>query len=353
MMLIEVANNIKKLRSQGYNYNFRLTDGFFVRWGITPDDDPDFSPYGPELLDIEVSTICHGVNGKPCPWCYKSNTAKGKNMSFDTFKIILDKIPLTLTQTAFGVGDLNGNPDLWKMMEYCRTNPRNKVIPNLTINGWKLTPEDAGKLSKVCGAVSVSRYPPKDVCYDAVKLLTGSGLKQTNIHMLVAEETYEDCIEVLNDFHTDPRLSSLNAIVFLILKPKGKRNAFHRMSDEKFNNLVKTALELKVPMGFDSCSAYRFLNGVRGHKEFERFKMFAEPCESGIFSSYINVDGIFFPCSFVEGEKEWKEGIDVVRCENFLKDIWCHKKTKQFRDGLIDSALKNDLGCRMCPQFLI
>jgi len=147
--IVSVENGVKKARSHGYNYNFRYSDGFFMRWGSSFDDDPLCAP-SPEILDIEISTVCSGINNKPCSHCYKSNTSKGKNMTFETFKIIFDKFPIILTQIAFGIGNLDANPDLWKMMEYCRNNEKNIVIPNITINGWKLTEKDAGKLARVC-----------------------------------------------------------------------------------------------------------------------------------------------------------------------------------------------------------
>ena len=81
------TDKMKIVRSPDYNYNFNKSTGFFMRWGKTMDDDPDFAP-APEILDIEVSTVC----GQGCHFCYKSNTAKGENMSFETFKTIFDKI---------------------------------------------------------------------------------------------------------------------------------------------------------------------------------------------------------------------------------------------------------------------
>ena len=71
-----------------YNFSFMKSNGFFQRWGKTKKHDPQFSPIGCEILDIEVSTICDGG----CPWCYKGNTKNGKNMSLETFKLILDKM---------------------------------------------------------------------------------------------------------------------------------------------------------------------------------------------------------------------------------------------------------------------
>ena len=91
---------IKVFKSLEYHFVFDMSNGFFARWGKNKEDDPEFSPFGPEILDLELSTICH----RGCKFCYKSNMAQGKNMSFDTFKIIFDKFPKQLTQIAFGVG---------------------------------------------------------------------------------------------------------------------------------------------------------------------------------------------------------------------------------------------------------
>lgn len=56
---------IKIFTSKDYNYVFNTETGAFARWGATKAEDPDFSPYGPEILDIEISTVCH----QGCSFC--------------------------------------------------------------------------------------------------------------------------------------------------------------------------------------------------------------------------------------------------------------------------------------------
>ncbi len=116
--MIVIYSNWKYFRSEGYSYDFNLKSGLFFRWGRTKNDDPQYSRYGPEILDFEITEICKGpknAEGKHtlCPFCYKGNTPnKGKNTSFDTFKKVLDKMPPTLTQIAFGVdAQAESNPD--------------------------------------------------------------------------------------------------------------------------------------------------------------------------------------------------------------------------------------------------
>ena len=109
------------------------------------------------------------------------------------------------------------------------------------------------------------------------------------------------------------------------------------------------ALSNNITIGFDSCSAPLFLHSVKGHPNFKKFEMVCEACESSLFSSYINVDGVYFPCSFTEGEKFL--GVDVVNCKNFLKDVWFDKGTKQFRDLLTTQDNKLSKTLRKCPVF--
>lgn len=341
------SKRVKLCKSFDYNFYFDKETGFFARWGKTKKDDPIYAP-APEIADIEITTKCEGVNGKVCSFCYKSNTPNGKNMSFETFKKVFDKINRTkiLTQIAFGADShATSNPDLWRMMEYCR---ENGVVPNITVA--QISNEIADKLAKYCGAVAVSRYDDKDVCYDTVKKLTDRGMGQINIHCMISSETYDNALETLRDRLTDPRLNKLNAIVFLSLKQKGRGEKFTPLSQKKFKEIVDFSLKNKIDIGFDSCSAFKFLKSVENHENYENFLMSSEPCESSAFSVYCSVDGEFFPCSFAENG-EFGRGLDIANCDNFLKDIWQHPKTIEFRNRLLDSENKNELKCRECILF--
>jgi MoaA/NifB/PqqE/SkfB family radical SAM enzyme len=95
-----------------------------MRWGKTKEDDPNYSEFGPEIVDIEISEVCtHG-----CTFCYKSNIKVGRNMSLDTYKEVLKKLPKTVTQIAFGIGDIDGNPDLFPILAAHKSRHR----PNIT-----------------------------------------------------------------------------------------------------------------------------------------------------------------------------------------------------------------------------
>ena len=306
-----------------------MKNGFFARWGKTIEDDPDFSPVGPELLDIEISTICHGG----CPHCYKGNIIDGRNMSFKTFKQMFKKFPKNLTQIAFGIGDIDGNPDLWKIMKYTR---KQNVIPNITINGFRFNKKYAKKLANVCGAVAVSHYTD-DSCFNAIQMLSDARLEQVNIHKVVALETFKSCMDLFQKVESEPRLKGLNAIVLLGLKQKGRGVQYNPLEQEEFRILINYGMALKVPLGFDSCSAHKFLEAIKGRKDYEQLEMLVEPCESSCFSYYINVDGVAYPCSFLEGEEGYV-GLDILESDDFLNDIWFSKSVKDFRKALIQNS---------------
>lgn len=234
------------------------------------------------------------------------------------------------------------NPDLFFIMQHCR---ENKIVPNITINGDNLTDEIADNLAKYCGAVAVSCYD-FDICFNAVKKLTDLGMTQVNIHMLLAEETYDKCFELMQKSKTDERLVNLNAIVFLWLKPKGVRNDFNKLTSlEKYKKLVDYALDKQLKIGFDSCSANSFLKAIkdRPRKERKMLETMVEPCESTLFSYYIDVNGVGYPCSFCAGESAYK-GVDILKSNDFLNEVWFAEETQKFR-------VENLANCRDCVAF--
>jgi len=342
------TDKVKVLKSENYNFLFNKSDGFFARYGKTAEDDGDLNVSLPEIIDMEISTACHGV-GTPCKFCYKSNTSKGEYMNFETFKKVFAKLPSSITQLAAGIGDIDSNPDIWKIFEYCR---ENSVIPNVTINGARMTSEYFDNLATYCGAVAVSVYD-KNLTYNAIKELTDRGMKQINIHFMISEQSIYTAYEVINDMQTDSRLSKMNAIVFLSLKQKGNaKTGFTQLPQDKFNDLCKYAISKKIRFGFDSCSSRKYYNYLDSDdsltKEFkEQMNQCIEPCESSIYSSYVNVNGDYFPCSFCEGvNDEWKNGLSILECNDFLTDIWNNEKTKNFKKKLLSCN-------RDCPIYKI
>jgi len=336
--MLTIKDDVKSFRSSDYNYSFNMKTGFFIRWGKTLQDDPIMAPF-PEILDLEISAggDCLGK----CTWCYKGNGVSKDptyNMSFEDFKTIFHKINKgnTLTQIAFGIMNISTNPDFFKMMKYSR---EHNVIPNYTCHGLDVTDEYAKKTAELCGAVSVSLVGEES--YNSIKKFIQHGCKQVNIHYVINLENYDTTFSIVDRIASDEELKKINAIVFLQYKPKG-RNAgkFHSLTDpNKYKKLIKYCQEKGVGVGFDSCSAHIYSQTLDENEKINN--VFAEPCESKIFSFYTNCKGVGYACSFVEGVEE---GIDVLHCNDFFDDVWNNPISKEWREKL----LKNE---RKCPIY--
>lgn len=356
-MLFFETREEKQFRSSNYNYNFNKINGYFERWGKTKKDDPEFSSYGPEILDIEISTSLHkipeqlkhrvvydgGCKGN-CPFCYKPNGHYPTyNMTLEEFKIILNKMGPQLTQLAFGVMNLDSNPDLFDMAKYAR---ENGIIPNITIHGLdEMNSVLAKKMKETFGAVAVSWYN-KEKTYDTVKALTDAGMDKVNIHFMLSTETLINAYTAIEDIENDSRLEKLNAIVFLSLKQKGRGSSMTPVHFRDFKKFSLHLLNRKSRFGFDSCTANKFLLAIKNHPMYSQIETMTEPCESGLFSSYVNSFGEFFPCSFSEGVGNWKDGISVLKTDNFVDNVWNSERVTEWKRILLEKK-------RSCPLFKI
>ena len=337
----------KYFRSPEANYNFDIETGVMVSWGRTLKDDAVKFP-APNILDMEIDEHCTGLrnDGVTCKFCYKSNTSISRGtMTFEEFKHIIDIYPKSLTQIAIGSSAcLSTNPNIWRMMEYCR---ENHIVPNVTLANV-IDDKTADNIARYCGAVAISRYEDFDICADSIKKLTDRGMTQVNIHLLIAEEYYDRCMDTLKRAISDERLSKLNAIVFLGLKKAGRGTSFNRMSDEHFQSLIDFAVKNNIRLGFDSCSSYRAIESLG--KDITNCVL---DCEASLQSSYINCRSEYSPCSFMEQTPEWRHGIslkDVNSSEEFIDKVWENERTEKFRQSLLKTSC-NQFNCRTCPYY--
>lgn len=343
--------NFKIFISNKYNYIFNKKNGQFCRWGKTKEDDPLFSPFGPEILDLEISKgKCLGN----CEFCYKCNGNNNpvNNLSFIDFKKIIKKMPKILTQIAFGITDIYANPDFFKMIRYSR---KKGIIPNYTTHGLDVDDYAVKQTAKFCGAVAVSLVN-KEKSYNAIKKFTDAGMNQVNIHFMLSKETFSNAFSLIEDIKSDERLKKLNAVVFLGYKHKNFNSLHNSIPNvTKYKKLIEACNKNKIRYGFDSCSCPLYFKSIEEKENNKNLSIFAEPCESGLFSSYINCEGEFYPCSFSEGEGNWKEGINVLKIKNFIKDVWNNKKLINWRNKLIISSkncnCKFSNICRSCPVY--
>jgi hypothetical protein len=338
----------KILRSPSVNYVFDKSDGTMCSWGRTPETDFAFSPFGPFLADIEVTTICDGLPGRgPCDFCYKSNRSEGRNMPPALFRKILDALPPVLTQVALGAdAACAANPEIWSMMDYCR---EKGVVPNITVAA--LDEETAARLAQRTGACAVSHYGDFPLLLNAVRLLarhkagSEATLKQINVHQLLAEETLDSTYHLLEGFDAELR-GMVHAVVFLSLKQRGRGRRLTPLDQAGFTRIVRTALERNIPLGFDSCAAPKV---VRAYCDLGITPPLDQisSCESACESLYCNVDGRFFPCSFTEDGA----GIPVPEPGDFLRDVWFHPTQAAFRAKIL--AGRNARGIGHCPTYAV
>jgi hypothetical protein len=382
---IKDTKDYKALKSDGYNFFFNKKDGYFARWGKSTDyskkvkktdfkvqffllwsniwkekfnmkeffadldTDADYFKMIPDIVDFEVST----KSDFGCNFCYKSNKNTGTYISTEDFSKVIEKLPKSICQCALGIGNVD-QPNLFELMDVLIDNG---IKPNITINGDKLTPEILDKLSYRCGAIAISHYSDK-LTFDTVyELATVRGMKQINIHSFLSENTYQKCLDLVEKIGTDSRLKDLNAVVFLSMKKKGNalKNNYSTLSKEKFDYLSNLMLDRHLRFGWDSCSCQNFIRSIDDREDKDAIIECCDPCEAGIASSYISLEngGTYYPCSFCEGVEyapgDWRNGIKILECEDFLKDVWFQKKTREFT--------KNNIKCRSncisCPVFEI
>lgn len=347
---------VKTFRSNAYNYTFDYRSGYFRRWGRKPEHNPVWSPFGPEIIDIEISA----GSGCPmrCSYCYKGNVPSGnppKNMSFETFRTIFNKLPHITTinskiffpiSIAFGITSVNTNPHMFDMFDYCR---RYGVVPNLTINGAdQINDNTLRRLTQTCGAISVSINKTNfDKGYLLIKRMADLDGSKINIHYVLSKQSkdfaYDLCDSVADDF----RLKRVNSIVFLGLKPKNRGAEYDVLPLEDFIDITSFCLFRNIHFGFDSCSAPRFEASIEENaiSDDQKKTLLActERCEAGLFSAYIDVNGKYWHCSFDENNENDK-GIDVLAVNDFRKDIWLSEYIKSWRKKLIEFG-------RECPLF--
>lgn len=308
---------IIRYKNLGYTSVFNSSTGFFARIPDKGVKDPFWSPHGPELMDISITSWCD----KGCSFCYKHSTTHGQHMLFDDYKNVVDQAAdMGTFQVALGGGNPNQHPDFCEILKYTASK---KVVPNYTTNGRGLTDEIFDATRKYCGAVAVSAYPPFDEATKTIKRLIHNGIK-TNVHFILDAISIDTAINWLNE---PPKfLRGINAIVFLNYKPLGRKvyeKKLLRNSTrlQEFFRLA-TSLQKSLKVGFDACC----VSGVFAHTNTNIAMV--DACDAGRFSMYVSEDLKVYPCSFQSG----LAGGDQLDSATTLLDIWLKSRNmKAFR----------------------
>jgi len=318
---------IKIVKTDKYVIIFNMGNGQEILSGINGHKDPFVLEY-PSLLDIGVQGHCFNN----CSICYQNDTYQ-PHMTLENFKTIIDQSKDYVCQAACGGrGDFNLNPNFKEMIEYSR---ENNIIVNYTTSGNGLTDEQV-EISKLCGAVAVSDYD-QPFTYQALNKFLNAGIK-TNIHFVLTTETFSRAIDVLDGkdvWNNQFDISKLNAVIFLLFKPKGKGKNRPDLipSDEQIKLFIKKIREPKVlfKLGMDSCLVNKLATLDNLTKDEE---VFLDTCEASRASMYITPDLKAVPCSFADYNTN---GVQITK-ENTIKEIWANSEPFNRCRGLLNEC---------------
>ncbi|MGR7776605.1 radical SAM/SPASM domain-containing protein [Klebsiella aerogenes] len=308
------AIRYKKL---GYCTFFNSKTGFFARVPEKGQQEPFWSPHGPELMDISITNWCD----KGCSFCYKSSSKRGAHMALNDYKNVIDQAAdMGVFQVALGGGNPNQHPDFIEILKYTASK---EIVPNFTTNGRGLNDEILEATRKYCGAVAVSAYFPYCDISETIAKLVLKNIK-VNVHFILDNNSIDTAIKWLRE---PPKfLAGINAIIFLNYKPSGRRVYESKMLrnsprlDEFFELATSPRRRLKV--GFDACC----VSGVFARTNAN--PVMVDACDAGRFSMYVSEDLKVYPCSFQSS----LSGGDQLNDENTLLDIWTRSMNmKSFR----------------------
>ena len=119
----------------------------------------------PELIDIGIMGRCLAGQQGICRMagvdCYQCAPKKQRsNMTLEDYKSIIEQCTGRTFQVALGgAGDPNKHESFEDILV---TTVANRIVPNLTTSGYKMTPTEVSLIKKYCGAVAVSYYSRLD-----------------------------------------------------------------------------------------------------------------------------------------------------------------------------------------------
>jgi MoaA/NifB/PqqE/SkfB family radical SAM enzyme len=303
-------DNVKLVETDEYAIVFNPKTGEEVLTGINGHSDPFALEY-PSMLDIGIMGHCKNK----CEFCYQGD-GNEPNMSLEGFKQIIDQSKDYVNQVALGGrGDPNHHEHFGEIIAYCR---ENNIVPNYTTSGIGLTEKQIALSKEHCGAVAVSMYN-RTHTWLALRGFMYVGVK-TNIHFVVTKDSMELACRLIQGedmYKNQFKLSSINAIVFLLFKPAGRgANLDWSPTEEQikvFSELIKKP-DCKFKVGMDSC----LVNKVAQARDLTAMEeMFADTCEGARMSCYITPDERLVPCSFGDHDRY---GTDISKGN--LQEVW-------------------------------
>jgi radical SAM protein with 4Fe4S-binding SPASM domain len=231
-----------------------------------------------------------------------------------------------------------------------------------------MTPAIYDILARECGSVAVSAYDLGQTISTVTELFSRD--IQTNIHIILSSYSTTSSRLLINTLATSSfMLENLNALTILMYKPKGRQGLTGVHNISVFNDIVKLAEDNKIPLGFDSCAAPLYLrylankhaDGKINDEDLKKTLATVEPCEAGLFSLYISVNGDVYPCSFTESSTYFRPDLNLTHDNISMKDVWDSTMLAGWREDLLGSKCNSIVPelcsmhehCRRCPAYTI
>lgn len=326
-------NRIRVIKTKEYKSVFDFKTGYFLSFNKN-----NYSPFGPETLEIEIAK---GNCPHKCKFCYRYNqNEESKNMSLTEFKTLIDKMPPTLTQISLGVTGIQTNPDIESIIDYCISK---RIKPNITITGIDLTDDFAKKIVPKLGGIGISVYENKEeLAFRTLEIIKKYGHKQVGFQIIISKETLDFTYRVINRFLASGTKIKPDHLV--LITPKSvSGSSFTLLNKDEYRNLLEYCLHNKINIGMDQCSKPRLKKVVS-----ESLINNIDSCECSFFTAFIDVHGNYWHCGFSEiSNKEIHDKMNVFQVEKF-EDIWESDTLKKLRKNIEDN-IKD--GCRLCPLF--
>jgi MoaA/NifB/PqqE/SkfB family radical SAM enzyme len=307
------------VKAQGYNYIFRKSDGFAIRWGKTKHDNPFWGP-APELADISISNRC----SNRCHFCYRNSVPDGPLMSIEDFRYVMEQLPTTF-QLALGGGEPTEHPDF---IEFLKISREYGKVPNYTTNGTRLSQEIIDVSKKYCGAVAVSW---SDIALEAADKFVKSGVK-TNIHFILSPSSIQNGIELIKRKELFGK-QGFNAVVFLLHKAIGRGKQEDTPTFEQTRPLIIEAFSTEVSVAFDVCTMPHVAAAEKAG-DIEVNWDLLDFCDGSRFTVYVDENLNVSPCSFMRGN-QFTESLR----EKSMVEIWNGEKFSKFRGILKKSPI--------------
>ena len=323
---------------------FNEANGFLFRSDVEGTKYNPIQRSFPELLDIGIMGKCKASERGFCKNfgvdCYqKAKESQKVNMTFDTYKSIIDQCPGKVFQVALGgAGDPNHHENFLDILEYTRNK---NIIPNYTTSGYLLSQREIEITKAYCGAVAVSFYSKlknnnetNDITINAINNFIKANIK-TNIHFVINKDTITEAIfRLRNNLFPD----GINAIIFLLYKPAGygQTDKLITFNDSNLKELIRIVETTKFSfsVGFDTCFTPALIKYSTSIAK-ESFDF----CEAARFSMYIDSECNAYPCSFDVSDGKYKYSLKNKK----IIDAWNSPIFNSFRN-------KQDSNCNKCKS---